>query len=337
MKKIQNDLLYGFTTSAVFTTLSVIIIPFIIFFVITAFHIKPAPKNDNVTDPITPPEYINVYITSSSEVETIKFEDYIKGVVAGEMPSSFEEEALKAQAVAARTYSLSKILRSGANGFPEAHPSAPLCDDTHCQVYKSESALRMLKGDAFMNDGYQKICKAVDDTEGQLMYYDNELASQALFHSSSGGKTENSEDVFASTVPYLRSVSSPYEDGATHANEAKTLTLIQMASALNAKYTDRFTGNFDANDIKINARTAGGRVETLTVGSASYSGREIREALSLSSANFTITASGNYITFTSNGYGHGVGMSQYGANGMALNGFTYDEILKHYYTGITIL
>lgn len=336
MKKITHDLLRCASASLIFNIFSIIFIPFLIFLIASLFPGSAISPGHGIS-PVTPPEYINVYMTASGNVEKIKFEEYVKGVVAGEMPSSFEEEALKAQAVAARTYSLSKVLRSGESGFPDAHPTAPLCDDVHCQVYRSEASLRAIKGEAFMNEGYKKICRAVDETAGQLMYYNGELVSQALFHSSSGGRTENSEDVFASSVPYLRSVPSPYEDGATHENESRTFSLIEIASALNSLYTDRFTGNFTAGDIKIKARTDGGRVESIVIGNASYSGREIREALSLPSADFSVSASGNYATFTTSGYGHGVGMSQYGANGMARKGYKYDEILKHYYTGITIL
>ena len=242
---------------------------------------------------IVPPKTIQVYRTASGTVESIDFEEYVKGVVAGEMPANFAEEALKAQAVAARTYSLSKVIRSGDGGFPAAHPNAPLCDDTHCQVYRSPAELESLKGSDWMNDGYKKITKAVEDTAGVLMYYNGELAYQALFHSSSGGKTENSEDVFV-------------------------------------------TGDFVPDGIKINDRTDGGRVNSIQIGNAAYSGSEIRDALGLASANFNIVKEPYTIVFTTNGYGHGVGMSQYGANGMAEAGFDYKEILKHYYTGVAV-
>lgn len=285
---------------------------------------------------IIPPKTIHVWRTASAAVEEIDFEEYVKGVVAGEMPSSFEEEALKAQAVAARTYSLSKVIRSGDGGFPEAHPAAPLCDGTHCQVYRSPAELESLKGAAWMNDGYRKIGKAVDDTAGELMYYNGELAYQALFHSSSGGKTENSEDVFVSAVPYLRSVESTYEDKATHQDEKTTLTYMVLADTLNQKYKDRNTGNVAPGGIKITDRTNGGRVNTIQIGNATYKGTEIRDALKLASANFTIDKGTQTITFTTIGYGHGVGMSQYGANGMAEAGHNYKQILKHYYTGIQV-
>ena len=133
------------------------------------------------------PEYINVYRHATGKTEAIPFEDYVKGVVSGEMPASFEMEALKAQAVAARTYSLSKVIRSGNSGNPD-HPSAPVCDDTHCQVYRSPEELSQLKSAEWMKTGWPKIQEAVDSTKGQLMYYQGQLVEQPLFFSASGGE-----------------------------------------------------------------------------------------------------------------------------------------------------
>ena len=282
------------------------------------------------------PKTIDVYRTDSGKTEQIDFEDYIKGVVSGEMPSEFHLEALKAQAVAARTYSLARVLRAQESGNPQAHPGAPLCDSTHCLVYRSETELAQLKGDQWMNDGWKKICRAVNDTEGQLLYYRGQLVEQALFHSSSGGKTENSEDVFASAVPYLVSVDSPYEKEATHQNESHSFTTDQLASALMSAYPDVSFGAITPSSIKILDRSSGDRVKEIQIGNATLTGRQIREALDLPSANFTVNISGNTVTFTSNGSGHGVGMSQYGADGMAEKGYDYKEILSHYYSGTEV-
>ncbi len=335
MKKIKRDILIAAGSSLAINIVALLLIPAIILLLFTAVSHLPFIESTPINK-VKIPDTINIYITKEGKTESIDFEDYIIGVVASEMPSSFEEEALKAQAVAARTYSLSKVIRSGDSGFPAAHPAAPLCDDVHCQAYKSADDLKNLKGEEWMKTGYEKVKKAVRDTDGELMYYDGELVSQALFHSSSGGRTENSEDVFASTVPYLRSVDSPYEEEATHRNDQISLSLLDLASRLNSKYQDRYTGNFTAADIKIQSRTEGGNVSAFTVGNASYTGREIREALELASANFTVSAEGETVVFTTNGYGHGVGMSQYGANGMAKEGYNYREILSHYYTGVKI-
>lgn len=309
--------------------------------ILVGIHGKSGDKHPSPTlpeifmDKIDTPEYIHVYRHTYGVTEVIPFEDYVKGVVAGEMPSDFEPEALKAQAIAARTYSLSKIVRSGQGGNPPAHPDAPLCDDTHCQVYRSVYDLTALKGEEWMKDSWPKICDAVDSTKGELMYYNGQLAEQALFHSSSGGHTENSEDVFASAVPYLRSVDSPYEEGATHQQETKYFSTKDFTYLLNLKFSDRNV-SLPINNIAVISKSSGGRVETIKVNNSTYKGRELREALGLSSADFQISLNGSTITITSNGFGHGVGMSQYGANGMAKNGSNYKEILEHYYTGVKV-
>ena len=182
------------------------------------------------------PKKVTVWRTASHKTETVDFEDYVKGVVSSEMPSSFPLEALKAQSVAARTYSLGKIQKSQTGGNPKSHPKAPVCDSTHCQVYQNPSDLKSIKGSSWMEgkDGWKKICKAADATRGQLLYYQGELVQQALFHSSSGGKTENCQDVFAASVPYLVSVDSPYEDEATHQNEQHTFTVENFAKRIRA-------------------------------------------------------------------------------------------------------
>jgi len=197
------------------------------------------------------PSSIVIYRTAKATTEELPFEDYIKGVVASEMPSSFEDAALKAQAIAARTYSLSKVLRSGHNGFPPSHPEAALCDTVHCQVYRSPEELAEIKGQEWIKSGWNKISTAVESTAGQLMYYDGSLVEQALFHSSSGGKTENSEDVFASAVPYLKSVDSPYEEEATHRNETYTFTYTELTEKLNKDYPQKHTTNVNPSSVFI--------------------------------------------------------------------------------------
>lgn len=286
---------------------------------------------------VSVPDSITVYRTASASCAVVPFEDYVKGVVAGEMPSSFEVDALKAQAVAARTYSLSKVLRSGEDGNPAAHPEAPLCDDVHCQVYRSPEELTELKGEAWMADGWLKISKAVDDTAAQLMYYDGELAHQALFHSSTNGKTENSEDVFASAIPYLRSVDSPFEEEASHRSDTYTFTYGELTKKLNAAYPKTPTSNVNSGSVYIVSKNEGGSVKEINIGVQSYTGRQLREALSMYSAAFDVSCGADTVTFAGSGYGHGVGMSQYGANGMAKAGYRYKEILQHYYTGVQVL
>ena len=303
-----------------------------------ANHIEPNYNADNSSqyETVKPPRKVTVYRTENKTTDTVAFEDYIMGVVACEMPSTFHQEALKAQAVAARTYSAAKIINSNNVGNPSAHPDAPLCDTTHCQVYKNERELKSLNGSEWIDSQWPKIKTVVEETKGELLYYDGKLVQQALFHSSSGGKTENSEDVFSSAVPYLVSVESPYEDDATHKNEQTALSINEFKDKIISYDSSLSLGNVTKDSIKIIKRSSGNRVEKMQVGDTYLTGRQIREALSLPSANFTIKVSKDNIIITSNGSGHGVGMSQYGANGMAKEGYGYKKILSHYYSGTEV-
>lgn len=265
---------------------------------------------------------VMVWRTVSKTVDTIPLEEYVSGVVASEMPSNFDFEALKAQAVAARTYGLAKMEKS-KSGNPQAHPKAPLCDGTHCQAYRSDK----------ISD---KVREAVLETKGQVMYYQGEMIDQPLFHSASGERTENSEDVFSAAVPYLRSVESgKYENGA-YAAENYAIGLDVLV-----KKVRTVAGGASAEPVAVVSRSEGGRVEQFQVGGATVTGRQIRELLGLRSANFTVqmitdSSGGRQVLFTTSGNGHGVGMSQYGADGMGKAGFDYKEILQHYYSGVEV-
>lgn len=264
------------------------------------------------TSDITLPQTVSVYISSKEKTIQIPFEEYIVGVVASEMPDSFEEEALKAQAVASRTYALGRI-KSGTQ----------LCDTVHCQVYRS-------------HDISKKVRKAVEATAGQVLTYQGKLASQALYFSSSAGDTENAEDVFSNAYPYLVSVSSSYEPGATHKKEKLILSLKEFRKAMKDAFPEVEFGTIKTDNIEICSRTEGGRVDELQIGDAVLHGEDLRTALKLYSTRFVITTRGNKIIITSSGSGHGVGMSQYGAHGLAKRGQSYRQILKHYYKGTAV-
>ena len=262
---------------------------------------------------ITLPETVSIYITDEEKTKKIPFEDYIVGVVASEMPDSFETEALKAQAVASRTYALGRI-NSGTQ----------LCDTVHCQVYRD-------------HDIPKKVRRAVEATAGQVLVYDGKLATQALYFSSSAGDTENAEDVFSNPYPYLVSVSSSYEPGATHKKEKTTVSLKTFRQTIKEAFPDTDFGTIKTSNIKVTERTKGGRVSELQIGDAYITGGDLRTAFGLYSTRMTITTKGKKITITTSGSGHGVGMSQYGANGLAKRGRGYQQILKHYYKGISIV
>ena len=260
------------------------------------------------------PSTVKVYITEKKRFETLDFEEYIEGVVASEMPSSFDFEALKAQAVASRTYALGRI-----------NAGAELCDTVHCQVYRSDNIP-------------SKVTRAVKATAGQVLLYDGQLAGQALYFASSAGDTENAEDVFSNACPYLVSVSSSEEPGATHKEEKVTMTVSSFSDTLKKNLPEMDFGTIKKSNIQILSLTQGGRVKEIRVGSKKVvlSGADIRSAFSLYSTRFDISFKGKNITITTSGSGHGVGMSQYGAHGLAKKGFDYQQILAHYYQGTVV-
>lgn len=277
-------------------------------------------------------ETIRVYITETGEIEEVNLEDYICGVVSNEMPANFEKEALKAQAVTARTYLASKKL----NRYT-LHEGIDICDSTHCQVYTSKEK-RLEKWDAdYANEYWNKIKEAVDETSGQVLSYEGELVLYPQFFSTSSGQTENSEDVYLGEIPYLRSVASTGEESAPKYTSDKTLKISDFVYLLNSNFTNlNVTVENIKNNFNIKSSSAAGGVIKLNINNVEIRGVDFRKALSLNSTNFTYEFNGDYITFHCKGYGHGVGMSQWGANAMAKNGSNYEEILKHYYTGVEI-
>ena len=274
------------------------------------------------------PIWLNVW--NEGSMERIELEDYLVHVVAGEMPASYEPEALRAQAVAARSYIAWKLPAYGGSGCSRG---GDVCTDSeHCMAYQSEEALRARWGDRF-DEYYEKIRAAVQDTAGQVMVWNGEPI-QALFHSSSGGRTEDAQAVWGTAFPYLTSVESEGEE-----NEQRTvrLTAKDLAAKLNAAFDGAgLTADTVRTQFLVRSRTQSGRADTVKVGKVTATGKAVRAALDLSSANFTIDWQGGEAVITTVGYGHGVGMSQVGANAMAQQGSTYRDILTHYYTGATL-
>ena len=277
-------------------------------------------------------EIIRVYITETGEIEEVNLEDYICGVVSNEMPANFEKEALKAQAVTARTYLASKKLNRCT-----LHEGIDICDSTHCQVYTSKEKRLEKWGADYANEYWNKIKEAVDETSGQVLSYEGELVLYPQFFSTSSGQTENSEDVYLGEIPYLRSVASTGEESAPKYTSDKTLKISDFVYLLNSNFTNlNVTVENIKNNFNIKSSSAAGGVIKLNINNVEIRGVDFRKALSLNSTNFTYEFNGDYITFHCKGYGHGVGMSQWGANAMAKDGSNYEEILKHYYTGVEI-
>ncbi len=270
---------------------------------------------------------ISLQVKTDTGTETMPLEDYVLGVVAAEMPASFAEEALKAQAVAARTYTVRKLLHGGCGRCPGG-----LCTDSaHCQAYAGEEQLRARWGEAYAAN-HAKVEAAVRETAGQVLTYDGAVI-EALFHSSSEGSTEDCAHVFAQDLPYLKAVSSP---------EAEQKSEVRLAAADFIARADAAFGDCGlkadalAGQVEVRARYESGRVQTLRLGSREVSGTAARRAFSLRSANFSVAVQGGEVVFAVRGYGHGVGMSQRGADALAADGQGYAEILAHYYTGTTL-
>ncbi|WP_028991500.1 stage II sporulation protein D [Thermoanaerobacter thermocopriae] len=326
---------------------SLIILPSIIVFGFNPHRTSSTPENEvklinggNLVkvDNLNNKDYhtVNVFITNQNKIQKIDLEEYVKGVVAAEMPAEFEIEALKAQAVTARTYVLSKEIVLGGKGC-QLHPGADVCTDSeHCQAWQSEEELRQKWGENF-DKYYVKISQAVADTEELVLVYNDALIVPA-YHAISGGKTENSEDVWQSKIPYLRSVVSPGEEVASKYKTTVVMSKEEFINKLKQKKPSLKLDNSDIlNQIKDVERTQAGHIKTLKIGNMTFGGEEIREIFDLNSTNFNFKAQGNNIVITVIGYGHGVGMSQYGANALAKQGKKFDEILKYYYTGVEIV
>ncbi|UOQ50261.1 stage II sporulation protein D [Gracilibacillus caseinilyticus] len=268
---------------------------------------------------------VNVLRSETDEVEKVPLEDYVVHVVASEMPADFELEALKAQALAARTY-ITQYLTQGQQGKLEG--GADVTDTVQHQVYKNEDELRQVWGSDY-HWKIEKITEAVAATQGKIITYSNQPITPAFF-STSNGYTENSEDYWEGELPYLRTVESPWdEEISPKFFDQKIFTKPELEKKLGVTISSQI------NDFQL-TRTESKRVETVKIGDNTFSGRDIREKLGLPSNDFTITKKDDHYVFTTKGYGHGVGMSQYGANGMAKEGKTYEEIIEYYYQGVQV-
>ena len=260
-----------------------------------------------------------ISVLTDSGVADLELEDYLTGVVLAEMPASFHPEALKAQAVVARTYTMR------ANTGRSKHEGAVICtDSTCCQSYISPEGYLAAGG---TQDAVDKVHAAVAATAELVLTYDGELI-EATYFSCSGGQTEDAVAVWGTDVPYLKSVASPGEEDASHFSD----TVILRADEFRAALFQDFVGTPDQWFGPV-TYTAGGGVATMEICGQEYAGTELRMLLGLRSTAFTVETKGEEILFTTRGYGHRVGMSQYGADAMAESGNDYEAILAHYYRG----
>lgn len=256
---------------------------------------------------------------SDGSIEQMDMDAYLTGVVLAEMPADFETEALKAQAVAARTYT-AKTTRTGGK-----HGNGSICTDSGCcQAYISEESYLSQGGS---EENLQKVRRAVLDTSGYVLTYEGELI-EATYFACSGGSTEDAAAVWGTDYPYLQAVPSPGEENAAHYCDTLCFTTMQFQKLTGCTFTGDPSSWFT-----VEAYTPGGGIESMNICGERYSGTQLRRLLGLPSTAMTITAAGGTITIVTKGYGHRVGMSQYGADAMAATGKTYPEILSYYYPG----
>ena len=272
---------------------------------------------------------VSVFRTSLKKIENVPFEEYVVGVVASEMPATFELEALKAQALAARTFLVNKMLVSEKSKDKELPVDADISDNPeNYQVYKNKAELAKQWGENYQSN-ITKIQEAVHATQGQILTYEGKPIDPS-FHSTSNGYTENSEDYWKHSYPYLRSVASPWDKESPKFNDQVVRTISEVEKALGIQL-DRQTDMIGEKKL-----TESNRVATIKLGDKEFRGKDIREKLDLPSNDFEVEQSGENLIFTTKGYGHGVGMSQYGANGMAKEGKKYEDIVKYYYQDVSI-
>lgn len=271
----------------------------------------------------TEPKKFNLSVEmEDGSVRELELETYVTAVVLREMPAEFEPEALKAQAVVARTYALRRFVSDSK------HENAVVCTNPSCcQGYFSEESF-VAAGNS--TDLLKKVKKAVAETAGYVLTYEGKLA-EATYFSCSGGMTEDAEAVWGQDIPYLRATESAGEERAAHFTDTVIFTADEFAERLGGGFSGlpgAWIGEITYTD--------GGGVDTIVLGDCTYTGTELRKLLGLRSTAFVITIVGDRVTVTTKGFGHRVGMSQYGADAMALKGSTYDEILAHYYQGTAL-
>lgn len=264
---------------------------------------------------------IRVKRVDTGNIDKIFFEEYIVGVLAGEMPIYFEKEALKAQAVAARSYALKRIEYNKDNDYD-------VVDSIMNQVYLDNDYLKSAWGENYI-DNINKLREAVNETSMEYLEYNGEVID-ALFFSTSNGYTETASLVFDVDLPYLKSVKSAWDEDTSSAfRSTSSMNINDFYEKIGLPYSDNFS-------FKVLKRSSTNRIISLSINNREFTGKSLYNKLGLKSTDFSLKKEGNNIIISTVGYGHGVGMSQYGALGMAKEGYGYQDILKYYYSGTNI-
>ena len=271
---------------------------------------------------------------NTGEIETVSAKDYVIGAVMAEMPSSYHEEALKAQAVAAFTYALRQQKNEQISPTKDLNGADFSNDSSRYQAYFNTDEAKQHLGSNY-DEAYKKISEAVESVFGEYLEFENEPIA-AAYHSISSGMTESAKTVWGEDISYLQAQKSEYDTASADYEHTEVFT----ADELKSKFSE-YDASIEFSDnpqewISISSVSDSGTVTLVKVGNAELTGTQFRSALGLRSANFTVNFDADKFTITTKGYGHGVGMSQYGANAMAFSGYTYDQILAHYYNGVTL-
>ena len=314
MKPFYKDLF----TSIVFGLL----VPGLLLGIGSFFHRDMSPEQESTVAQIHR-EQREISVLTENGIRQMGMEDYLTGVILAEMPASFAEEAQKAQAVVARTYTF-----RASNGKSK-HQDAVVCTDSACcQGYLSDEDY-LTKGGT--QEGIGKMRKAVQQTADLVLVYEDQLI-EATYFSCSGGTTEDAVAVWGTDIAYLQSVTSPGEENATHYSDTVVYSPEEFEKALDIKLS-----NDPGKWIEDVTYTQGNGVDTMVICGNTFKGTDLRKRLDLRSTSFTMNAQEDKIIIVTRGYGHRVGMSQYGANAMAEEGKTFQEILAHYYQGTSLM
>lgn len=304
-----------------------LLVMFLLLIVLPAAIVRSCNRSFSPPSVDVDPYTVAVWNHQRQELVHMPLGEYLVGVVAAEMPAQFNIEALKAQAIVARTYTISRLRSTGGPGCSK-HPEADICtDSTHCQAWVSKEEV-ISKWPFFRQNAYwTKMLSAVSDTQGQVITYQGNLID-AVFHSTCGGSTENSEDVWTYTIPYLRAVKCPYCAHSPRLTETLQMREEEVAAKLGETVSSL--------KLDVQSRTESGRIIQINVGTKNLRGLDFRTSLGLRSSKVSWLREGGSISFTTTGYGHAVGLCQYGADGMADQGHSASEILHHYYTDIQV-
>lgn len=271
---------------------------------------------------------------NSGEVKEVSAKDYLIGAVLAEMPSSYHIEALKAQAVAAFTYALRQQKNEQISPTPDLNGADLSNDSSRYQAYFTQDEAKAHLGTGY-DDAYKKAAEAVSAVYGEYLTFEDEPIA-AAYHSISSGTTQSAKSVWGEDISYLQAVKSEYDTASPDYTHTENFTPDELKSKF-LEFDNSIEFSENPQDwISVVSAEDSGFVRAVKVGSAEISGTQFRSILSLRSANFTVEFDGENFVITTKGYGHGVGLSQYGANAMAFAGYTYDQILAHYYSGVTL-